>query len=516
MPAPEDDVIGILGGDNGVTGQEGFRGGKDDETVGICDRSNYAANYHFLIVVVGFPQNFGLGNLTYALFAVTLHGLELVLTGGIDKVAVGAFLLAQVGRSFLNLGGQLADDDGLENLFGSLLENVHQTGTNLAGGVVVQGQGDGIGRSLHIYQVNPLVHGLHLGIYVGNDVRSNSTAFALGHVINRLAEGDVHHLQALGFYQEGGGGNQADTGVGHDEQLGGSARGQRRNLNDLVLVVDHDREIEGIVAGYTDYGAGGSGCDRVVNRDGLRSGIYAAVQHELNLEGLGEGDVHHGVVGQGEDHLVLLHLDVGEDAVYQGGAFVLHLAQFGLLAIHLYPEVAVVVNGEHGRLVHGNFVAVDQDGDAVNSPYQRTGAALDHTQHGSIDIVLGTDLEVLHVTVGVGDGDTDGFTGIRVRVFLDFGHEHTLASYCFPFFTTMSMADCSACTLDSSAVTRVSRALTRSFRPESSYSLAQPTRSSAIATLVNNFFIRGYILLLFVLILPHSGQSRQKHASRPA
>ena len=276
--------------------------------------------------------------------------------------------------------------------------------------------------------MNPLVHGLHLGIYVGNNVRSNSTAFALGHVVNRLAEGDIDHLQALGLYQEGGGGNQADTGIGHNEQLGGSARGQGRNLNDFILVVDHDGELERIVAAYADYSTGSCGCKRVVNRDGLRSGIYAAVQHELNLEGLCEGDVHYGLVGQGEDHLVLLHLDVGEDAVHQGSAFVLHLSQFGLLAIHLYPEVAVVVNGEHGRLVHGNFVAVDQDGDAVNGPYQRTGAALDNTQHRSVNIVLGTNLEVLHVTVGVGDGDTDGFTGIRVRVFLDFGHEHALAN----------------------------------------------------------------------------------------
>ena len=53
---------------------------------------------------------------------------------------------------------------------------------------------------------------------------------------------------------------------------------------------------------------------------------------------------------------------------------------------------------------------------------------MDNTQHRSVNIVLGTNLEVLHVTVGVSDGDADGFTGIRVRVFLDLGHEHTLAN----------------------------------------------------------------------------------------
>ena len=164
--------------------------------------------------------------------------------------------------------------------------------------------------------MNPLVNGLYLRLNVGNNVRSNSGALTFGHVVYRLAEGDIDHLQALGFYQEGGGGNEAYTRVGHDEQLSGSARGQGRNLNDFFLVVHSDGEIERIVAGYADYGAGSSGSDGVVNGDGFSLGVHALVQHELNLEGLCEGDVHRGVVGQGEDHLILLHLDVGEDAVY--------------------------------------------------------------------------------------------------------------------------------------------------------------------------------------------------------
>ena len=91
-------VGSILGCDKGITGLKGFRGREDDVVTVHTNGGNNALSFRGGGGVVGFPQDFGLGNGANGLGGVTFHGLELEITGLGYNIAVGRTVLAQVGN----------------------------------------------------------------------------------------------------------------------------------------------------------------------------------------------------------------------------------------------------------------------------------------------------------------------------------------------------------------------------------------------------------------------------------
>ena len=87
-----------------------------------------------------------------------------------------------------------------------------------------------------------------------------------------------------------------------------------------------------------------------------------------------------------------------------------------------------VVDSEDRGLVNGDILVVHHDGYAVDGPYQLTGAILDYTQYGTVIVGLGSNLKVLDVAVGIGDGNADGLAGVGVCILLHLSHEYALAN----------------------------------------------------------------------------------------
>ena len=425
VPAPEDLVVGILDGNEGITGLQGLGSGEDDVVVGIGNLGNDAVGGHFLGIVVGLPHNLGLSHFTNALIAVTLHGPEHVVARFFYNIAVGGAFLTQVLDTFFSL--ILSNDDGLDNVVAALLGELHRTGTEGTGGIVIQREGDLIDLGLHTGHVNPFVQRRHIEFHVGNYVGDNNAILAVGDVVDIFANRLVHHFYNFGLDGDVHHGSKANLGVGIDQENAGGICGERSNYN-LVLFYRHG-EHPGVVTGHTYHGACGLGAHGVGNLDGFKLAEHNLGGIDVQLKGLGKRDIHHGIVGEGEDNLVLLYLDVGEDTIHQGGATGGHGTQVhGILTVDGDPEVTIVVDGEDRGLVNGDILVVHHDGNAVDGPYQLTGAILDHTQHGTVIILLGSDFKVLDVAVGIGDGNADGLAGVGVCILLHLSHEYALAN----------------------------------------------------------------------------------------
>ena len=424
VPAPEDYACIVLGGDHGVAGLERLRSGEHHIAAGDTYGSDHAVRSDFLGVVPGLPKDFHAGGIDLHA-AVALDRPELVLAGFGHDIAVGSALLAEVHRTCLDDGGQLCDDDGLDDLTGAGLHYVHGAFTDLAGQIVIQLEGDHEGLALHADEMDPLVHGLDFEVDVGDDIHGHGSILSLGHIIHLGAVRLISHFEAFSFEHEALGGYEADLGIGIGQHYGGGLHAQGRD-HDLVGL-HLDGELPGVVSGHADHCIRGLCAHGVGNLDGVEGTEGIGGGLDVQLERLGEGNVHRGAVAEGEDQLVLLDLDVGEDAVHEGGAFILDLSELGLLAIHLNPEETILVESEYRGLVHRHFLSGDLDGYAVDGPDQSSGAAPDDAQHRTFKVGLGADLEILHVTRGIGHGDADGLAGHRIGQFLYLGHEDTIS-----------------------------------------------------------------------------------------
>ena len=428
-PVPQNGISGILGHDNSTAGHQFVRSGEVDDTVLDGHLGNNAALGRSRFGSLGFPQYFHLGHGTHALFTVTLHGLEHVFAGSGDDVGIGALLLAKVGGSNgFGVLGQLADGDGLQHVFGALANDVHGADTALFRGVVLQLEGDGVHLGFHGGNADPFILGNYVKVYVGKHMGFHGGSFGFGNIVDGkqafLESGLIQHLNAFGLNNHIHDGSQAHLGVGIEENHAAGFVGIGRYDN--LFFANLHIEGLGVITG-THNGLGGLGGDGVRDFDGSHLGEEVLRLVNLQLKGLGEGNVHRGAVGQGEDHLVFQHLDVGENAVLEGGAFVLHLAQLGLLAVNLYPEHAFVVDGELRGLIHRHFLAVNLDGNPIHGPNQFAGTVADDGEHRTLGGIGGNNLEPLHIAVGVGDGNTGDAAAVRVGIFLDLGHKHAVA-----------------------------------------------------------------------------------------
>ena len=273
--------------------------------------------------------------------------------------------------------------------------------------------------------MDPILDGLHLESDVGNGVGDHDSVFAFGNIVILSAVRGIGDLEAFSLDSEVHHGDQADLGIGIGHHHGGRRHAERGH-DDLVGTHLHG-ELLGAVARDVHHGALGLRGHGVGNLDGLEraEGVFGGL--DVQLEGLGERDAHRGTVGEGQDDRVVGDGEVREDAVLEGGAFALDRSEVGLLAIDLHPQVAVIVDGEDGRLIHGDFLSVHLDGHAVHGPDELARAVADHGEHGAGGGIRRDDVEVHDVAVGVGDGDTGGAARIRVLVFFHLADELAVA-----------------------------------------------------------------------------------------
>ena len=282
-------------------------------------------------------------------------------------------------------------------------------------------------RALHFDHVDPILLGFCHEFHIGNHMGRYSTVFTGCNVVEFSGPGSIHDGNALGLHAQGHDGGKTNPAVGVSHHLGGDVILERSDDN--VFLIHFHIEIQRVVADDIHHGVGRLGAHSVGNGNGLEVGVGHLGSIDVQLESLGERNAHRGIVTEGEDNLVVQHLDVGEDTVLKGGATGGHRTQVhGILTVDGNPEVTFVVDGEDRGLVHGDILVINHDGNAVDGPYQLACAVLDHTQHGTFIVCLGSDFKVLYVTAGIGNGNADGLACVGVYILLNLGNEHTLAN----------------------------------------------------------------------------------------
>ena len=323
----------------------------------------------------------------------TEGGVDLPVGHVEDLVPTGRGVRLQFG-SGLAFTGLLGDGDGLEDLLGAGADDLHFTGTDFLGGVVVDLEDDGVVLGAGLHEVDPVHLRLHLESEVGDGVGFHDGVLRLGDVLDALVR-DLEGV-GLGFTAEGefDNGGQAHLGVGVSE--GGTLRDGERGDGDLFGV---DRGVKVGVGEDVHDGVRGLVLHGVGNLDRIGGGYGILGLRDDELEGFREGDLDGGVVVQGQDHSLVGDLDVLEDGIAQAAA---HGAHVGLLAVHGDEQVPVL-HGEGRGLAHREILAVDLDDLAVQRPAENAGGVADD---GEVGLSAGTgNLEGDHLVGGIGDGD---------------------------------------------------------------------------------------------------------------
>ena len=319
------------------------------------------------------------------------HNLEDIAVALDDRIGRELGLLG-------SLTGLLGDGDGLEGLLGTGADDLHFTGADFLGGVVIDLEDDGVVGGAGLHEVDPVHLRLHVESDVGDGVGLDGGVLGLGDVVD-VAVGDLE-LVGLGLGTEGEfhDGGQAHLGVGIGE--GGTLRDDERGDGDLGsvdggLIVGVGEDVHDGVLGPVLHGVGD--LDRVRGSHGVLG------LRDDELEGLGEGNLDGGVIVQGEDHGIGRDLDVLEDGITQAAA---HGAEVGGLTVHGHQQMAVL-HGEGRGLAHGEVLAVHLDDFAVQGPAEDAGGIADGGEVG-----LGTgagDLEGDDLAGRVGDGHAHDF-----------------------------------------------------------------------------------------------------------
>ena len=360
----------------------------------------------------------------YLVAALPTIGVELHLEGAALLEVVSVFLgkeevlgdvavglqnpaLADGINLFFGLTSLLGNHDRLEFLLGAGFVDVNFTGTDLLGGIVLQGEGDGVVVGLHVNNRDPVYLGLD-GVLVqgnvGNDVGFHAAIHVVGDVVDTvfsigLLVGGIG-IVLLGFAAEvefhDGGETYLGVGVGESGAFNSGLRG------DHELVALHGGAVVA-VGEDVHLGAGDLGLHGVGYIEGIGALNFVVGFGDIQTESAGDGNLHGGVVAQGEDYIGSGYFNVLEDAVLQAGAAA-EAAQLGLGAGDDSIQLAVL-DIDVGHLAHEEVLAFELEGFSVDGPYKIV-AFLDDTQ-GTCTGTAG-DLEGNHGAVTIGNGNTVG------------------------------------------------------------------------------------------------------------